>query len=177
MGSSSKSYEVVRSRNGKTVQLVEKTKLKSGKVTRRVVSANAIRSKARPRSAPVRSTPTSYKMHSPFGSASTVTKIVAPSTTSPARRTSSKKHMKWPKWQPTLTPILSASFSELPLVPQTMMPGLTSRPVSPRAQPRPTRSPPRSPRQSPKPKKSSFFTRATARLKKKGVVSALTTPF
>ena len=174
MGSSSKSYEVVRSRNGKTVQLVEKTKLKSGKVTRRIVSANAIRSKGRPRSAPVKSAPKAWKMHSPYGTS--VTKIVAPSI-APVRRTSSKKHMKWPKWQPTLTPILSASFSELPLVPQTMMPGIVSRPVSPRPQPRFTRSLPRSPKHSPKPKKTSFFSRATARLKKKGVMSAITTPF
>ena len=159
MGSSSKSYEVVRTRDGGAVQLIEKTKLKSGKITRRTVSVNAIRSKARAR-------PASAKRPSPSR-----TPVRQPSRSAGPHRASAKKHMKWPKWQPTLTPILSASFSELPIIPQTMMPGLPSRPVSPR------RSPAHSPKRSPKAKKTSFFSRATARFRKKGVVSALKTPF
>ena len=148
-----KSYDVVRSRNGTAMHIVERTKLKNGKVTSKIVSSNVISVLPKPRT---RANNNSYGVH-PFARNPLVarthwndadTSIVTP---------------KADKWQPTLNSILSTS----------MMPA--SLPVSPRIHAH--HSAARSPKRSPKPKKSSFFTRATARLKKKGVVSALTTPF
>ena len=164
MGSSKrKSYDVVQSQNGTTMHIVEKTKQKSGKVTSKIISSNVISVVPKARA---RANSNDYGVH-PFAHNPVIARTHWNSAEERQLMPTRIVTPKGAKWQPTLNSILSTS----------LMPG--SLPVSPRIQAHYSapRSPKRSPQRSPKPKKSSFFTRATARLKKKGVVSALTPTF
>ena len=166
MGSSRrKSYDVVRSRNGTAMHIVEKTKLKSGKVNSKIISSNIISVVPRRR----KQANNNYGVH-PFAHNPLIARTYWDDAEERQLMPTRVVTPRGAKWEPTLNSILSTS----------MMPA--SRSVSPRihahhSAPRSPKRSPRSPKRSPKPKKSSFFTRATARLKKKGVASALTTPF